>query len=387
MEHWKIIEHSFSKEVAAKVKLTRIKLPPDLTVTVTVELDKEPLEMLEKDPVWAHSLTEIAKAKSDKAIADLVHLVGLFDRNLANTSDPKAAETSVKELTDQLKVRLNTVGQEMVAETNKLIEGHKKRKKELTKFQLKSTFKIVVSSLAIAGTGAMAAASHGVLTPFAGVAMARSTIVIGQECFKLASNCNIMAKAVTKELGILKTLIGEKSKVRGTAVETGLGILSGLSGMETPSVKNCKSRIELHKLNISKLEQESKKLAGTIDQVVKTAEDWEKKAKEAVRTMPGDKVGKVRAKMDAAQKALEKLLGAIEKVNGSIGDAWKNQARFEAAIANLSQNVAAWTKFVDVAVGGLTDVALGVGDASSAIESAVSVFIAVSADAVMAAAA
>jgi hypothetical protein len=267
-----------------------------------------------------------------------------------------------------------------------LFENYKKRKKELNKFRIKSSCKIAVSTIAIVGTAAVAAASHGTLTPFAGVAIARSTIVIGQECYKLASNCYIVAKQVTVELAILKKLIGDNSKARGTAVETGLGILSGLAGLETPSVKNCKSHIELHKINISKLEQESKKLSSSIDQVMDKAKDWETKAKEAARTLPADKVGKVRTKMDAAEKALDKLLNATIKVNESIATAWQMQEKFEASIANLAKNVAEWTKYVDIATGALVDIAVGVGDASSAIESAVSTLIAVSADAVLAAA-
>jgi predicted nucleic acid-binding Zn-ribbon protein len=156
--------------------------------------------------------------------------------------------------------------------------------------------------------------------------------------------------------------------------------------METPSVKNCKSHIELHKINISKLDQESKKLSTMIDQVMDKAQEWEKKAKEAEKTMPATAVGKVREKMAAAEKSLDKLLNATIKVNESIAKAWEMQKGFEDTITNLSKNVAEWTKYVDVATGLVVDIGIGVGDASVAIESAANVLIAVSADAVLAAA-
>jgi hypothetical protein len=62
------------------------------------------------------------------------------------------------------------------------------------------------------------------------------------------------------------------------------------------------------------------------------------------------------------------------------------QEGFEATITNLSKNVAEWTKYVDTATGLVVDIGIGVGDASVAIESAANVLIAVSADAVLAAA-
>jgi hypothetical protein len=384
---WKVIETNLAKELAGKITLKYVQLPPDVTVTINIELDKAPYDLLIKDKTWLDEIHKIAKAKADKAVEHMVGQLKLGEKNVALApSDPKAGETVGKNLTEQLKLELQNAGDEMVAEVNKLFEGYKKRKKELNKFRIKSSCKIAVSTIAIVGTAAVAAASHGTLTPFAGVAIARSTIVIGQECYKLASNCYIVAKQVTVELGILKKLIGDNSKARGTAVETGLGILSGLAGLETPSVKNCKAHIELHKINISKLEQESKKLSSSIDQVMDKAKDWENKAKEAARTLPAEKVGKVRTKMDAAEHALDKLLKATIKVNESIATAWQMQEKFEATIANLAKNVAEWTKYVDVATGALVDIAVGVGDASSAIESALSTMIAVSADAVLAAA-
>jgi hypothetical protein len=317
----------------------------------------------------------------------MVGQLKLGEKNVALApSDPKAGETVGKNLTDQFKAELNSVGEDMVKETNKLFEDYKKGKKNLTKFRIKSSCKIGISSIAIVATTAVTAASHGALTPFAGVAIARSSIVIGQECYKLASNCYVVAKQVTVELAILKKLIGDTSKTRGTAVETGLGILAGLSGMETPSVKNCKSHIELHKTNISKLDQESKKLSTMIDEVMDKAQEWEKKAKEAAKTLPADKVGKVREKMASAEKALDKLLNATIKVNESIAKAWEMQEKFEATITNLSKNVAEWTKYVDTVTGAIVDIGIGVGDASKAIESAANTIIAVSADAVLAAA-
>ena len=384
---WKAVEFNLVKNLAGKVTLERVKLPTELMVTVNIDLDKEPYDILMKDKTWMDKLQSTAKAKADKCVEHMASQIKLGEKNVANApSDPKAGETVGKNLTEQLKMELEVAGAEMVQETNKLFEDYKKGKKALTKFRIKSSCKIGISSVAIVATTGVTVASHGALTPFAGVAIARSSIVIGQECYKLASNCYIVAKQVTVELAILKKLIGEKSKARGTAVETGLGILAGLSGMETPSVKNCKSHIELHKINISKLDQESKKLSTMIDQVMDKAQEWEKKAKEAEKTMPATAVGKVREKMAAAEKSLDKLLNATIKVNESIAKAWEMQKGFEDTITNLSKNVAEWTKYVDVATGLVVDIGIGVGDASVAIESAANVLIAVSADAVLAAA-
>src|SRR5580658_7846254 len=123
-----LYKQSFAKELEGKVTLKRIKLPADLMVELDAQLDPKIEKIVEKDPKWNQKVHDFAQKETQKVVADLVNLVTLFEKNLGLTSDPKAQQTTINELTDQLKKRMHTVGTEMEAGILKLWAEYKKGK-------------------------------------------------------------------------------------------------------------------------------------------------------------------------------------------------------------------------------------------------------------------
>lgn len=387
MKTWQAVSFNLAKDIQGKVQPKRVTLPPDLSVIVNIQLEDDLYKIISKDPTWLQRLQTKAKEKADGAVADLVAAVKTADTK-SEKFDVKTAAIFSKDLTAAFEKRMQIAGAEMAKESETLFEDYKKGKSNLTKFRIKSSCKIGASAIAIAGSAAIAAASHGALTPFAGVAIVRGGVTIAQECAKLATGCSAVAKLVEGELVILKKLLGENlkntdllTKLRKNGVETALGVLSGLAGAETPSLKNCKSHIELHKIDISKLDQKSKELSQKIHQIMDVGQDWEKRCTAAIKdNKSADKVAKVQKGLKAAEASLDKFINATIKVNESVDKAWENQKRFEETITSLGGGVAAWTKYVDTAVNLAVDIGIAVGDASNVLESVATTFIAVAND-------
>lgn len=384
---WQAVSFNLAKDIKGRVQTQHVTIPSDLDVAINIDLDKELYDDISKNPTSLARLQAKAKEKADAAVNDLVAAVKTAESRAANF-DPKTAAIFSKDLTAAFEKRLEIAGDEMAKEASKILEDYKKGKQKLNKLRVKCSFKIGASAIAIAGSTAVAAASHGALTPFAGVAIFRGGVVIAQECAKLASGCTTTAKLVEGELLVLKKIMGENlndtellTKLRRNGAETALGVLSGLAGIETPSLKNCKSHIELHKTDISKLDQKSKQLSERIYKMMDVGKDWEAKVKKASQdgTAP-EKKAKVERGLASAEQALDKCIKATIKVNESVDAAWANQKRFEDTLTSLSGGVQAWTKYVDTAVNMAVDIGIAVGDASKAVESVVNTFIAVAND-------
>jgi flagellar biosynthesis chaperone FliJ len=157
--------------------------------------------------------------------------------------------------------------------------------------------------------------------------------------------------------------------------------------VESTSVKNVKGRIELHRIDIAKLDTKSKKYSEQIYKVMDLGKVWEKKVEDAIKAgLKPDKVSKVKAGLKSVEDALDKLLNSTIKVNEAVEKAWENQHRFEDTIKKLSEGVQAWTKWVDVVVGATVDIGIAVGKPDVIMEAVVNTFITVSNDAVQAAA-
>jgi hypothetical protein len=384
---WKAVQFNLAKDIEGKVQPKRVKIPKDLDVEVNIDLDKEAYALLSKDPTWLQRMQTKAKEKADAAVADLVAAVKTAEAK-SEKFDAKTAEIFSKDLTAAFEKRMQIAGNEMVKEIDKLFDDYKKGKAGLLKFRIKSGCKIGASVIAIAASTAITAASHGALTPFAGVAIVRGGVVIAQECAKLATGCSQVAKLVEGELVILKKVMGENlkndelmTKLRRNGAETALGVLSGLAGAETPSLKNCRIHIELHKTDISKLDQESKRLSEKIYEIMDVGQDWDKRCKEAVKKgLPAEKIAKVQKGLKSSEDSLDKFLKATIKVNESVDTAWANHKRFDETLTSLSGGVGAWTKYVDTAVNLAVDIGIAVGDASKVVESVANTFIAVAND-------
>ncbi len=385
MAKWKAVEFNLAKNLQARNKTAAVTIPDSMLVTITVELDDKLFAELEKDPSRAAHIQQNAKAKADSAVDAMVKQIEAIT---SKPLDQKAAVEASKKLNESFQQALDKAGADINKETEQLLSDFKKGRKELTNFRVKSGAKIAINGTAMVVATAVAGASHGALSPIAAVGIVRGSVAIGQECLKLASTADTTAKLVQVQIAALKVIMQKdlanastRSKVAQGVKEIGLGVLSGITGFQgIPSMKNCNENIKLHKINISKLDQKSHDLSVKLNEALKSWEEWKAKNDAAIKTMPSDKVGKIRSKMDTIEKATGKLLEATTKVNVGVTRANQRQGTFETTMDAMTQGLPSWIGYADTVAALALDIGLAIGDAGSLIEGASSVLLAVSAE-------
>ena len=202
------------------------------------------------------------------------------------------------------------------------------------------------------------------------MAIVRSAIVISQECTKLALNADKFAVIINGELKALMVIM-DKGKAKA-AKKVALSALSGVLGIETPSVTNLGSHIEVHKHDITKLAIESHKLSPKILEAMDKQEAWQKKM-ESQKDLPPAKVTKLKEKLKKAETALDAIIMAVEKVNEAVERAEKRQEKYDKALADLKKGVPGWVAYVGPLVGMATDIGLSVAGGGKALDIALGV--------------
>jgi hypothetical protein len=389
---WTAVQFDFSKQLAGKVQPKRVKIPPGILISVVIDIDKPFYDIVIKDPSTLSLIHEKAQKEALAAIDAAVAKIKIAEAK-SEKFDEKAAEIFSKDLTATLEKDMKAAGAKMSSVTEQAVVYFFKSQKKLKDVKIKSSCRIVAHAVSISASVAFTAASHGVLTPFAGIAIARSTVSIAQEVARLATDCTAKAKLVDAELKVLQVALGKNSKdldlmakIRKNGAETALAVLSGLAGVETPSLTNCKKHIEDHKTDIAKLDAKSKRYSEQIYKLMDVGKAWDKKCQEAVKEGKSEKIAKLKVGLKASEDALDKLLNSTTKVNEAVVEAWANHRRFKESIDKLSEGVQAWTKYVDVVVGATVDISLAVGEPHKVMEAVADVLVAVSNDAVQAAA-
>jgi hypothetical protein len=157
-------------------------------------------------------------------------------------------------------------------------------------------------------------------------------------------------------------------KIAQGTKEVALSVLSGLVGVETPSLTNCKSHIEVHKVKIAELEGRSHKISKLIPKAMDTLEGWGKK-------QPSNVLAKaaVKTKIQAMEFALDKMLNAVHKINDAINRANERQGKFEKALEAMTKGLPGWLQYVQTGVTVVIDVSLAIADASKVLEGALAV--------------
>ena len=359
---WTAVQFDLGKQMEGKVKLQRVKLPKDLKVQIDVMLDDPLYKKLNADPRALQKMQEAAKAQALAAIKDLLQAVTIADKKAANF-DANKAKIFSKDLQATLEKRLDLAGKQMAVATQKFFDDYKQGHADLRKFQAKCAAKIGVSAIVITASATAAGASFGAGAPLAVVAVARGGVTIAQEATKLAIDADGAAKIIGAELKVLKKLmLDEEGELRSKGVrittEVLLGAASKLIGIETPSVKNFKKHIEVHKMCIQKLDDKVTKLSQTIPDLMEKASEFDKKLQAAKKAgLPTEKVTKLEGKLKASEQALDKALKKTFKVSAAINEAEKRQKTYVEAYEQMHGGLPGWLKYVDAAIG----LAVGVG--------------------------
>ena len=375
---WTAVDYDGIKylDKAIGSKLERVELPKTLRLQVILELDDELYKNLSKDPTWLAKLQEAAGDKARKALDEAAKAILQVEAK-AGKFDPKTAAIFTKDLQSMLEKAFKTASDEMADAAVKLFESYKKGQKELTNFRIKAVGKIAVTAILVSAGTAVSVLSAGALSPIGIVGIVRGGVTIGQEITKLALSADQIAKVIQGELKILKKFMSDNAPKSNGAKELGLNALSKVLGLETPSLKNCSSRIDLHKIDIAKIEKKSHELSKKIYEAMDEQADWSKKFDKAKKSLPAKKVGKISTSLEKSEKALDILIQSTIKINESIAKAEKRQELFEKTLKAMEEGIPGWVKYVDLAIGLGLDLGLGLADASSAIEKAATVIFSV----------
>jgi hypothetical protein len=374
MKKWTAVQYDISKKLLAEVKPQRVKIEQGMNLYLVIELEDEAYNKLAKDPTWAHRMQEKANAKVQPVLERVKKAVEEADKK-ALKFNPKTAEIFAKDLNQLVKGQLDNAARDMASEIDRYFEEYKKGQKELTKFRIKSTGKIVLNAIVITGSVAVTAATHGAFAPAGIVAIVRGGLVITQECAKLATTADQIAKLIQAELLILKKIMIEDlekatkaGKITQGAKEVGLQLLSAALGVETPNLKNCEDHIKVHKVDIAKLEGQSHDISRLIPKAMDALKDWEKK-------QPSNFLTKaiVKGKIAAMEKALDSMLNAAHKIGDAVNRANERQEKFEETIEAMKKGLPTWLGYVQTATTLVIDVGLAIGGAASVLEGALAV--------------
>ena len=375
MKKWTAVSYDVSRLLQA-VPAKRVKIPANLKLDLVIELEDAAYAILSKDPTWLQKMHDRANTKALPVLAELKKKIADADQK-AGGFDAKAADIFSRDLNAFIKQAMDAAGPEMAKEIDRFFEEYKKGKKDLLNYRLKSGFKIAFNAISIVGSVAVAVVSHGTLSAFSIAGIVKSALGISQECVKLALNADQMATLIRGEFATLKKVMVDdlaKAKTSGKIAqgvkEVGLNVLSGALGVETPALRNCKAHIEAHKVDITKLEKESKRLSEQIYKAMDEQEDWTKKFAAAKKTMPVDKVRKIAEGLKKSEEALDQMIKGTIEVNVAVERAQQRQEKFEKTIAAMMKGIPEWLGYVQELTALAIAIGPNVGNAEQAIEKA-----------------
>lgn len=375
---WTAVEYDAAKylETQMRGELQFVTLPKVMLLQVVIEMDDALYKDIAKNPSTLAKLQQAAGDKARKAMGDAMKKIVAAEAKAAKFNKAAAAAFA-RDLQSTLEADFQKASDAMADEAVEVIEAYRKGKSELLAFRIKSVGKIAVNAITMTGGIVLSVATAGALSPVGIIGVVRTSVGIVQEGLKLASTADKMALLIQGELAVLRKIMKEevaKAKTSGKIAqgvkEVGLNLLSKAVGLETPSLKNCQSHIDLHNINISKLEKESKKLSVTIYDAMDEQEKLAKALKTAKATLPADKVGKAALALEKSEKALDKLLQATIAVNERVEVAHERGKLFQKALDGMKDGIPEWLKYVDTACGLAADLAMAITDSSDAASAA-----------------
>jgi len=374
---WTAVDYDAGRALQNETgNLERVKLPAKMALQVIVELDEELYKALAKNPTWLQKLQQEASSEARDAIKSAAKLLKEAD-DKAEGMREQETEALKKKTQDSIEKMFEKASDDMAEATGKLIEDYKKGQKDLSDFRYRTMGKMLVTAITVSAGILISVATAGGLSIVGVGSIVRGAIATCEDLAKLALNADQEAVIVQNELKVLKKVLGDGVKEASTSgkiakgtKEIGLNLISKALGISSPSLKNCEAHIDLHQINIAKLEKESKKLSENVYDAMDKQEKWAKNFDAAKKLLPAQTVGKVRTSGDKAEKELDAVLKSVIKVNESVNRAEERQKQFEKALEALKEGVPDWVKWVDVAISLAADIATGVHDASTALEKA-----------------
>jgi hypothetical protein len=376
-----IVKIDFADAVKAKLQPKYLRIPAGFLFSVDVELSGLQASITLFEHGFRDELQKYAKERANANIGNVIELIVKIEKEIDDhlAKGGSYPDDKLQLFSGQVKGALENdmkaVGAEVKKRVDEKLAAFNKGQKDLSALEIQCYTNIAMQVIVISVVAAAAAASHGTITAFAAVGIGRAGVDIAKSVLVLATTCDQKAKAIDAELLVLKALLTEnikkteekekdkatkeaartglsKDAIFKTAMETALGAVAGLLGVDTPSLKNCKELIEQHHACIGKIDL----------QLVKVGQEIQGYRAKINPAKPEDNAGKAKARLQAVEDRFKRAREARNRAEA-------NDERFQQIIEKLSTGVAEWTQYVDTVVGATVDIAVGFGDFSAVIES------------------
>lgn len=315
------------KALPDKVKLGAVTLSVELT------LEDAGYKKIANSPLWLQKANETAKKFIPGAVGGVVDDI------------KKAKDLDDRALNALLVKRGDDAADKLADAMEKALAAWVKDKKEYTSYKVKSAGKIVVSTAGVVASAASIGLTAGAASPVAIISMARSSIGLAQNVAKLAMEAETVERMIRKDISVLSVAFAKnkENKAAQNMKELALSGIAAVLGVDTPSINNCQSRIELYHNKLTGLKKDHAKFAGTIYKLMDLQETLQKKVDNTAKSAKN--YGKLKKTLDSAEKVLDDVLKRVVAIGERIDTGEKNDKLYADFISALQAGVSKWTKY------------------------------------------
>ena len=320
------------KALPDKVKIGVVTLRVELT------LEDAGYKKVTESPVWLQKSADIAKkfvpGAVDSIVDDIKKAKDLNDRGL-NSILVKTGDEMADKLADAIE---------------KALAAWVKDKKEYTSYKVKSAGKIVVGTAGVVASAVTIGLTAGAASPVAIISMARSSIGLAQNIAKLAMEAETVERLIRKDMGVLSKAFAKNkdNKAAQNMKELGLAGIAAVLGVDTPSINNCNSRIQLYGNKLTGLKKDHAKFAGTIYKLMDVQESLKHKIDKTAKSAKN--YGKLTKTLGSAEKSLDEILKRVVAIGERIDTGEKNNEVYSKFVEALQSGVSNWTKYAQTAM-------------------------------------
>lgn len=233
---------------------------------------------------------------------------------------------------------------------------------------MKSAGKIVVGTAGVVASAAAIGLTAGAVSPVAIISMARSSIGLAQNIAKLAMEAETVERMIRKDISVLSVAFAKNkdNKAAQNMKELALSGVAAVLGVDTPSINNCQSRVELYHNKLTGLKKDHAKFASTIYKLMDVQETLQKKVDQTVRSAKN--YGKLKKTLESAEKSLDDVLKRVVDIGERIDTGEKNDKIYAEFIDSLRAGVSKWTKYAQTAMTLTISLGTGIANNTDAIE-------------------
>jgi hypothetical protein len=375
-EEWTYRTEDLAPEVGSG--LTRIQLIGELVIEVRVTLTAEGSAQNKKNDLFATDVQKIVKAfLAKKKSAEAAHMAKVLSDVDQNS---QISQRQVQQTFEKYCVAVGNLSSvELTNQVNSYISSNKAIKIAYRTYQFKCFTTVVTSTVAIAGGIAATAASFGATAPVAIIAIVRSCVGMGQAVYEMTKSADAVMKDIEDTfitIDAIYTKIDsntknpEWAKALNSAVEAGIGVLTGLLNFQFPSVETIKEKLKTLENKLAGLHVQRQNIGKEITAAKSAIEKYRQEVEKQRNGPVSDlkKIALANANIKIFEEACVRLREAAETMFKDISAAIVRQAEFKANLKTYKASMYKYVGKTSMVVGSSTALGLGVGAGGNGIE-------------------